>query len=141
MTKWLAMLMACLALALAAAGCGDDDDEGGGGGEATEEPAPTGDGKEDAAEPGGKTVEVSMQNIAFDPESVTVDKGGTVRWTNEESVGHDVTKTGGPGPEFSSGDPGGMGQGDSYEETFQTAGKIQYVCTVHADMKGTITVK
>ena len=140
MTKWLAMLTACLALALAAAGCGDDDeDEGGGGGEATEEPAPTGDGKEEA---GGRLVEVAMRDIAFEPASITINKGTTVTWTNEESVGHDVTKTGGPGPEFSSGDPGGMGQGDSYEETFQTAGKIQYVCTVHADsMEGTITVK
>lgn len=139
MTKWLAMWTACLALAVAAVGCGDDDDDegGGGGGEAAEQAAPTGGGEKAA-----KSVEVSMQNIAFDPESVTVAKGGTVTWTNNESVGHDVTKTGGPGPDFRSGEPGGMGQGDTYEQTFRKAGKVEYVCTVHqGTMKGTITVK
>ena len=143
MTKWLAMLTACLALALGVVACGDDDDDDGGGGEeATQQPAPDQGGQDEAAKPGGKTVEVSMQNIAFDPDSVTVSKGGTVKWTNDESVGHDVTKTGGPGPAFRSGAPGAMGQGDTFEQTFRTAGEIEYVCTVHQDsMRGTITVR
>jgi len=143
MTKWLAMLMACLALGLVVAACGDDDDDEGGGGAAdtTEEPAPAGGGAEEDAAPSGETVEVALKDIAFDPTSIEVATGGTVKWTNEDSVGHDVTKTGGPGPEFSSGDPGGLNQGDTYEETFTTAGKIDYVCTVHPNMKASITVK
>lgn len=142
MTKWLAMLMACLALALTAVGCGDDDeDEGGGGGDEAAQPAPTGGG-EDKGSAGAKDVTVSMKNIAFDPDSVTVAKGGTITWTNDESIGHDVTKTGGPGPAFRSGEPGGMGQGDTFKQTFKTAGEIEYVCTVHASsMTGTITVE
>ena len=51
-----------------------------------------------------------------------------------------MTKTGGPGPEFSSGDPGGMSGGDTYTETIKTPGSIEYVCTVHPNMKGTIEV-
>ncbi len=56
-------------------------------------------------------------------------------------MGHDVTKTGGPGPDFSSGEPGGLAEGDTFTHTFNKPGKIEYVCTVHADMKGMVTVK
>jgi plastocyanin len=143
MTKWLAMLMACLALGLVAAGCGDDDeDDGGGSADTTEAPAaPAGGGGGGGTKAGGKTVEVHMKNIQFDPATVTVTKGSTVDWINDDTVGHDVTKTGGPGPDFKSGDPGGLNQGDSFKETFNTAGTIKYVCTVHNGMEGTIVVK
>ena len=82
-----------------------------------------------------------MENIQFNPDGLDVTTGTTVTWTNDESVGHDVTKTGGPGPDFSSGDPGGMGEGDTFEQTFDTPGEIDYVCTVHPNMTATITVK
>jgi plastocyanin len=82
-----------------------------------------------------------MENIAFDPSELEVTKGTTVTWTNEESVGHDVTKTGGPGPDFGSGDPGGMQQGDTFEHTFDVAGTIEYVCSVHPNMTGSVSVK
>jgi plastocyanin len=143
MTKWLALLFACLALGLVGAGCGGDDDGGGGGGDEAaggearkEQPAGGGGG---AAAP--KSATVSMKNISFEPADVTVAKGGTVTWTNDDSVGHDVTKSGGPGKGFKSGSPGGMGSGDTFEHTFDTAGKIEYVCTVHPGMEGTVTVK
>jgi plastocyanin len=82
-----------------------------------------------------------MSEIQLHPASVSVAKGGKVTWTNEETIGHDVTKTGGPGPDFSSGEPGGMGEGDTFTHTFKSPGKVEYVCTVHANMKGTVTVK
>jgi plastocyanin len=139
MKKLLVLLTACLALTLAA--CGDDDDDGGSAPVAPTTPEQTDTGA--AQKPSsGETVEVSMKDIAFDPGSITVNKGDTVTWTNDESIGHDVTKTDGPGPDFSSGDPGGMGEGDTFSETFKTAGEISYECTVHAPgMSGTITVK
>ncbi len=65
-----------------------------------------------------------MKGIAFDPEKVTVKKGGTVTWTNDESVPHDVTKEDGPGPDFSSGN-GNLQQGDTYKQTFKEAGDGQ----------------
>jgi plastocyanin len=140
MRKWLVMLMACLALGLVVAACGDDDDDddGGGAAEETQQPAPPAGGGG-----GGGPTEVTMKEIAFDPKDITIKKGDTVTWTNDESVGHDVTKESGPGPDFSSGDPGGMSQGDTYEETFNTAGEIEYVCVVHKGqgMTGTITVE
>jgi plastocyanin len=141
MTKWLAMLMSFLALGLVLTACGDDDDDDGGGAADTAQPEPTGGGgKEKKPAGGGKTVEVTMKDIAFDPDTITIEKGTVVKWTNEDSVGHDVTKSGGVGPEFSSGDAGGMQQGDTYEEKIKTPGKIEYVCTVHPNMTGTINV-
>ncbi len=137
MKKILLLVFACLALGLMATGCGGDDEPNSGGSSAdqpAEEPSA-------AAGPAEDAVEVSMEGIAFNPPKVTVKKGGTVTWTNDESVGHDVTKTDGPGPDFSSGDPGAMGEGDTYEQTFDTAGEIAYVCTVHPSMTGAITVK
>jgi plastocyanin len=134
MAKWIALLCSCLAVSLVAAGCGGDDEEegGGGGGEAQQQPAGGG---------GGEGVAVKMSESKFEPASVTVAKGGKVTWTNEDSVGHDVTKTGGPGAAFKSGDSGGMAAGDTFTQTFDTPGKVQYVCTVHANMKGTVTVE
>jgi plastocyanin len=139
MAKWLAVLCSVLALTFVAAGCGGDDDEdegGGGGGTQAQPEKPSGGGGG-----GGKAAEVTLKNIQFEPASVTVSKGGKVTWTNDDTVGHDVTKTGGPGPAFKSGDSGGMAQGDTFSQTFTTPGKVQYVCTVHANMKGTVTVK
>jgi plastocyanin len=130
MKRWLALLLACLALV--AAGCGgDDDDEGNGGGggggaaETTEEPSAAGGG-----------TEVAMKDIKFNPGTVTVNAGDTVTWVNDDSVGHDVTADG-----FKSGDPGAMQNGDTFEHTFDTAGKFDYVCTVHPGMEGSVTVK
>ena len=125
-------------LGLVAAGCGDDDDDsgnGGGGGGGTEQPADEGGGG------GGGGAEVSMQNIQFDPSDVTIKAGETVTWTNDEGVPHDVDKTSGPGPQFSSGPEGGMMEGDTFAQTFDEAGTYEYVCRVHAPgMAGTVEV-
>jgi plastocyanin len=134
MPKLLALICSCLALALVAAACGDDEDEGGGGGGG-------GQAQPEEQAGGGKTAEVAMRDIQFQPASVTISKGGKITWTNEETVSHDVTKTGGPGPDFKSGDSGGMGEGDTFSHTFDTPGKVEYVCTVHANMRGTVTVR
>jgi plastocyanin len=145
MKTLLATICACLALGLVVAGCGGDDDDNGGGdsGSAatatTEKPAETtaGGGGAEA----GANAKVSMKDIAFNPSDITVAKGGSVTWTNDDSVGHDVTKESGPGPDFKSGDPGGIAPGSDFTQKFDTAGSIKYVCTVHPGMEGTVTVK
>jgi plastocyanin len=136
MTRWLALLMACLALVVIGCGDDDDDDGGGGGGAQTTEtaPAPEAEGGSGGAAAG--CAEVTMQDIKFEPANVTIDAGQTVTWTNDDSVGHDVT-----GDDFKSGDPGAMQNGDTFEHTFDTAGTFDYVCTVHPGMEGSVTVK
>jgi plastocyanin len=140
MTRWLALLIACMALGLVGAGCGDDDDDGGGGGggaETTEQPADGGGGGGGGdGGGGGGGAEVSEEDITFNPAEVTVGVGDTVTWTNNDSVGHDVTAD-----SFSSGEPGGMAPGDTFEQTFDEAGTFDYVCTVHPGMEGTVIVE
>jgi plastocyanin len=139
MTRWLALLLACMALALVVAGCGDDDDDGGGGGgaETTEQPAGGGGGDDGGGGGGGGGgTEVSMEDISFQPAEVTVSAGDTVTWTNNDSAGHDVTAD-----SFSSGEPGALANGDTFEHTFEEAGTFDYVCTVHPGMEGTVVVE
>ena len=141
MKRMLVLLIACMALGLVAAGCGDDDDDdsgnGGGGGANTEQPADQGGG----GGGGGGGAEVGLKNIQFEPSDVTIKAGETVTWTNEEGVAHDVDKTSGPGPQFSSGPEGGMMEGDTFAQTFDQPGTYEYVCRVHAPgMAGTIEV-
>ena len=137
MKRWLLLLLACVALGLVVGGCGGDDDDDGGGAQKSEQPAESGGGgdKQSGGGAGGGT-QVVMQGIKFDPASVTVSAGDTVTWTNEDSVGHDVTGDG-----FKSGDPGGLQNGDTFEHTFDKAGTFDYVCTVHPGMEGSVKVK
>jgi plastocyanin len=128
MTKrWLVLLLGCLALALVAAGCGGDDDDSGGGGGGGQQEAP-------AAKSGG--AQVTMKDIKFNPSTVNVKVGDTVTWTNDDSVGHDVT-----GDSFKSGASGGLSNGDTFKHKFAKAGTFKYQCTVHPGMTGTVVVK
>jgi plastocyanin len=124
---------ACLALALTV-GCGSSDNSSSS--SASKAPAKTTKSTSGAAK--GPTV--VMKDIAFKPTKIDVKKGATVTWTNEDSVGHDVTSTGGPA-KFSSGTAGGLSNGDTFKHTFTKAGTYDYVCTVHSNMKASVTVK
>ena len=135
MKRLLALLIACLALTIAACGGDDDDDDTGGTATPTTEQTDTG-----AAPPaGGEMVEVDIPSISFDPEEVTVEAGTTVMWTNSDDLPHTVTKDGGPGPDFDSGDlePGG----GEFEQTFDEPGTVDYVCTIHPGQAGTVVVE
>ena len=127
--RWLALLLGCLALALVAAGCGGGgDDNGGGGGGSGDNAAPA-----PSASGGGGSV--TMKDIKFNPSTVNVKVGDTVTWTNDDSVGHDVTADG-----FNSGGAGNIEPGKTFTHKFAKAGSYKYVCSVHPGMKGTIKV-
>jgi len=77
---------------------------------------------------------VSISNFAFSPTSLTVKKGTTVTWTNNDSVPHTVTgDNGGPSS-------GSISSGTSYSYTFTTTGTFAYHCTIHPSMHGTVVV-
>jgi plastocyanin len=138
MKKLLVLLIACLALTLAA--CGDDDDDDGGGdaaGTTTTEQTDTGAAPPEAG--GGETVTVDIPSISFEPADVTVKAGTTVKWTNTDDLPHTVTKEGGPGGDFDSGDlEPGSGE---FELVFDVKGTVDYVCTIHPGQAGTVTVE
>lgn len=142
MTRSLPLLCSVLALSLVAAGCGSSNKSGGGDDAATQTQMQTqaGGGAAKGGAKKGKIVQVAAKNVQFSPKAVTVAKGTAVKWTNKDSLPHDVTKVSGPGPKFASGQ-GNMQQGDTYQQTFTTPGTIMYRCTVHPGMVGTVTVK
>ena len=79
-----------------------------------------------------KTVDVSIKDNAFNPATVQISKGDTVKWTNMDSADHTVK-----GSDF---DSGIIHKGKSYEHKFTTAGTYDYVCSIHPSMKGTVKV-
>jgi len=102
----------------------------------------------------GKTVEVAMKQGAksqFDPETVTIAAGDSVKWTNSGYITHSVTfdpkmasKQGavalpsGVAP-FDSGD---IEEDGTFTHTFSVKGTYKYVCKFHEAMGmiGTVIV-
>jgi plastocyanin len=141
MKKLLVLLIACLALTVAACGDDDDDDGGGDGAATTTEQTDTGaapPADEGGGGGGGEAVTVDIPAIEFDPAEVTVAAGTTITWTNSDDLPHTVTKEGGPGEDFDSGD---LAPGDEFEQTFTEPGTVDYVCTIHPGQAGTVTVE
>jgi plastocyanin len=81
------------------------------------------------------TQNVTIQNFAFSPASLTINVGDTVTWTNMDSVTHTATATDG------SFDTGNIASGASGSVTFDTAGTFNYICSIHPNMTGTIIVQ
>jgi plastocyanin len=109
------------ALALTAAACGGDD--GGGEQGASSEGCPEG------------AVVIRMVDIKFDPEDATADAGQEICWTNEDSIDHDVSAE--SGASFKS---ELFGKGQTFTATVDQPGTVEYVCTIHPGMTGTIAV-
>jgi len=79
---------------------------------------------------------VTIKNFAFQPSTLTIQKGTTVTWVNEDSVVHTVTSDDGKFP--SSGD---LNKADAYQYQFNTPGSYGYHCSPHPFMKGKINVE
>jgi len=147
MRKGLPVLFACSALVLAA-GCGSSS--GSSSSTTTSTPKSTtasGGLKADTtpkyASPSSSspvqsgTVQIAYRNIAIDPDTLKVKVGSTIKWTNYDSVEHNVTSEGGP-QKFASKT---FGEGGTYEIKANKPGVIHYECTIHpASMNGTIEV-
>ena len=104
------------------AGCG-----GGGGADSTSEAAPGATGK------AGDAVEIV--DFAYAPADLTVARGTTVEFTNEDSTSHTATAKGGA---F---DSGTIEAGRSAEVSLDRSGTFTYFCAFHPFMKGTVTVE
>jgi plastocyanin len=78
---------------------------------------------------------VSIKDFAYAPPSLTVSKGTTVSFTNDDTTEHTATASGGG---F---DTGSIGPGKTKSVTLDSSGTFDYVCTFHPFMHGTITVR
>lgn len=81
---------------------------------------------------------INIRNMMFTPSQITIAKGGTVTWTNNDTTTHtvvdDLANAGGP-------NSGDIAPGQSYSFTFTKTGSLQYHCSIHPSMRGTIVVK
>lgn len=80
------------------------------------------------------TQDVTIQGMAFAPQTLTIAAGDTVRWTNQDGAPHTAT--------FQSAgmDTGRLNRGNSGELTFAQAGTYDYICAIHPSMRGRIVV-
>jgi plastocyanin len=110
-------------LACCAAGCGSSSS---GSAATTKDSAPhSGD------------VKVSMQTLAFVPDTIHAGVGQTVVWTNDDNVRHNVIYV--SGPKFTSSRPR-IRNGSTFSVKLAQPGTIHYFCSIHPWMKGTIVV-
>lgn len=91
--------------------------------------------------PGSSTPGCEVENECFIPADVTVDVGGEVTWTNDDSAAHTITSgspdTGGPDGVF---DSSLVMPDTEFKWTFDEAGEYPYFCVVHPWMRGMVTV-
>jgi plastocyanin len=134
-TRWTRKVMPVVAvLALVGAACGGDDEPEDG---ATTQPT---DGEETTTEPtddggGGGGVVVTANNFAFTPADVTVASGDTITATNGNPLTpHTFTV------EETDIDVN-LPAGTSEDVTIDLdPGEYGFVCTIHGQMTGTLTV-
>lgn len=109
----------------------------------TIQPAPSANTPETTTpqlDPASSEVAVEIKDFAYTPANLTVKKGTTVVWTNQDSINHNVVSdadapAGGPP---STADL--LSKGQSFSFMFDTVGTFRYHCTPHPNMKGVIEV-
>ena len=77
---------------------------------------------------------VGIGDNFFDPPDAAVEPGTTITWTNNGARPHTVTADDG------SFDSGVLNPGDSYTVAFDGQGTVTYHCTIHPEMRGSVTV-
>jgi predicted secreted protein with PEFG-CTERM motif len=80
-------------------------------------------------------------NECFIPYEVTVDVGGVVTWSNDDSAAHTVTSgsaADGPSGVF---DSSLFMAGTTFSHEFEAVGEYPYFCMVHPWMEGIVTVQ
>ena len=133
MRRTFALLLS--ALTLAACGGGDSEPTVQ---DVNPDPTNAGEAAEDTGS-GGSTAEgtreVVMKGFQFEPAELTVKVGQEVTWRNEDSAPHDAFS------EKDGLDTDDINQGETTEFTPEKAGTIEYICSIHPQMKGTLIVE
>jgi plastocyanin len=80
------------------------------------------------------TATVAAYDNNFEPKTINVQPGATVRWVNRGRHAHTVTA------EDDRWDSGDIRPGASYTATFQRPGTYYYFCRHHEGMRGTVVV-
>ncbi|MGW6935236.1 cupredoxin domain-containing protein [Lentzea sp. NPDC054927] len=90
----------------------------------------------EAAPAAQQATNVEIMGYAYQPATLTIAAGDTVTWTNHDTAPHNVVVTDGP-EKFTSPN---LQQGQTYSYTFSKSGTYSYYCSIHPDMKASVTV-
>ena len=81
-----------------------------------------------------KTVGNSIVTFEFNPNTIVINVGDRVRWTNNDLVSHTATSSG-------NWDSGTLALGDSFlSPVFDSSGTFNYICSIHPWMTATVVV-
>jgi plastocyanin len=86
-----------------------------------------------AADPAIHTVTIKL--VMYAPSTLTVNRGDTIVWKNEDLVPHTVTA------DHGAFDSGSIAPGQSWRYVVRRAGDYAYHCTFHPNMHGTLHVR
>ena len=82
---------------------------------------------------------VALQGYAFTPATLSVAKGASVTFSNQDAVPHAIV-IGDAGTPAAGQSPDRIAPGQSGSITFPTAGTVKLTCTIHPSMSMTVTV-
>jgi amicyanin len=88
-----------------------------------------------ASEP-NNSYQVTIDNFSFGPSTMTVPVGGTVTWTNQDDVPHNVVSTDGKTLKSPV-----LDTDQKFSYTFTAAGAYPYYCAIHPKMTGKVIVQ
>lgn len=81
-------------------------------------------------------VSITISNFAFNPKAVTINKGDTITWINNDFIPHQLASN-----SLSALHSDIMNDKQTYSFTFNESGTFDYHCVIHPMMKGSISVK
>jgi plastocyanin len=81
------------------------------------------------------TVQAGVADFTFNPATVSAKAGDVITWTNAGPASHTVTLDSVPAC-----DTGIIASGATGSLTFTQGGSYPFHCTIHTQMKGTITI-
>ena len=84
---------------------------------------------------GASSTAVGIKEFKFAPAALAVRPGTTVTWTNHDEETHTITSATGV---FGS---AGLGNDETFAQTFTRPGTYEYFCALHPKMRATVIVK
>ncbi|MBL1075105.1 cupredoxin family copper-binding protein [Nocardia sp. 2] len=128
------LLVTVVAGALAVGGCGADDSKP----TSTTTSAATSTSAGETSGPRTPaTVTVQVTDMKFSPANITVKAGDTVTWKFDDKAPHAVQGIG----DVAMGINSPIFHKGEWSYTFTSPGTYRYLCPLHPDMKGTVTVE
>jgi amicyanin len=104
----------------------------------------TAGGNDDATAPGvpgaaagSESQQISIVDFKYVPDTLTVQVGTKVTWTNRDDMPHTVTSPAKP----KALDSGAFDTDDRFSHVFTDPGTYDYLCTLHPQMRGRVIVE